>query len=249
MTGAREIPLSDFRHPISDFRHVDCWVFDLDNTLYPADCHLFREIDSRMTEFICTRLGFDFDEARRLQKEYYRRYGTTMCGLMREHDVAPETFMDFVHDIDLSPVVANHALGAGLAALPGRKFVFTNGSARHAENVMARLGIGAHFDAIFDIKAANFTPKPHREAYERFLAAHDVAPAAAAMFEDIAHNLKAAHALGMTTVLVCSRAAWIADEPADKRPAVAGETHDFVHHATDDLAGFLGAAMTKASAA
>ncbi|MEX0645756.1 MAG: pyrimidine 5'-nucleotidase [Parvularculaceae bacterium] len=233
--------------PKPDLTHIDAWIFDLDNTLYPAECNLFREIDARMADYIRDRLGLPAGEARRLQKDYYVRYGTTMAGLMREHGVNPEEFMAFVHDIDLSVVPANERLAASIDALPGRKFVFTNGSVRHADNVLGRLGLATHFDEIFDIKAANWTPKPHRQTYERFLDAHDVAPEAAAMFEDIAHNLEAAHALGMTTVLVSSAADWIADEPAARRPARAGEAYEFVHHVTDDLAGFLGAAQTKAT--
>ena len=232
-----------------DLSHIDAWVFDLDNTLYPADCNLFRQIDARMASFIRELLGLGQEEARRLQKDYYVRYGTTMAGLMREHGVAPEDFLDFVHDIDLAPVEPNAALSQSIAALPGRKFVFTNGSERHAENVMGKLGIAGLFDEIFDIKAADYLPKPHRETYERFLGAHEISAPAAVMFEDLAHNLEAAHALGMTTVLVSSRAEWIFDEPAHKRPARPEDRHDHVHHVTDDLAGFLSAAQTKAKRA
>jgi putative hydrolase of the HAD superfamily len=225
-----------------DMRHVDCWVFDLDNTLYPAECRLFAQIDARMAAFIQGRLGLTEAEARRLQKDYYVRYGTTMSGLMREHAVRPDDFLDYVHDIDLAAISADAALAERLTALPGRRFVFTNGSTRHAENVMGKLGIAHLFEAVFDIAAADYLPKPHRETYDRFLGAHAVAPARAAMFEDLAHNLEAAHALGMTTVLVCSAAEWIADEPAAKRPALPGERHAHVHHVTDDLPGFLGSA-------
>jgi putative hydrolase of the HAD superfamily len=228
----------------ADFRHVESWVFDLDNTLYPADCNLFDQIDRRMASFIEARLGIDRPAARRLQKEFYVRYGTTLAGLMREHLVRPEEFLDYVHDIDLSVVPANDELAARLKALPGRKFIFTNGSTAHAERVLARLGIIEPFDAIFDIRSAEFLPKPHRKTYERFLGSHDVAAQSAAMFEDIAHNLQSAHALGMTTVLVASEAAWIADEPEDKRPARPLDRHDHVHHVTDDLTDFLGRVRT-----
>jgi len=244
--GNRLKSTSGAESPNPDLTHIDAWIFDLDNTLYPAECNLFREIDARMTAYVRDRLGLAHDDARVLQKDYYVRYGTTMSGLMREHAVDPDDFMAFVHDIDLTVVAADERLAASIAALPGRKFVFTNGSVRHAENVLARIGLSTHFDEIFDIKAAKYTPKPHRETYERFLETHSIEPAAAAMFEDLAHNLEAAHALGMTTVLVCSAADWIAGEPAAKRPARVGETHDFVHHVTDDLAAFLAAAQTRA---
>ena len=231
---------------MTDLTHIDAWVFDLDNTLYPAECNLFRQIDARMAEFIGARLGVDAPEARRLQKDFYVRYGTTLAGLMREHAVKPLEFLDYVHDIDLSVVAENRALAARLAELPGRKFIFTNGSVAHAERVVARLGLERSFDAVFDIHAADYVPKPHRDAYERFLAHCAITARAAAMFEDIAHNLEAAHALGMTTVLVASAAQWIADEPDDKRPARIADRHAHVHHVTDDLAAFLGRARTSA---
>ncbi len=228
------------RNSQPDFTHVETWVFDLDNTLYPAHCNLFKQIDARMATFIEELLKIPRDAARRLQKDYYVRYGTTMSGLMREHGVRPHDFMDYVHDIDLSAVCENEELRALIAELPGEKFIFTNGSVRHAENVTERLGLAGLFDAVFDIAAAEFTPKPHRETYERFINRHGVRADEAAMFEDLAHNLLSAHELGMTTVLVGSDAEWLADEPADKRPARPGERHDHVHHFTNDLTGFLG---------
>lgn len=232
--------------PAPDLGHVEAWVFDLDNTLYPADCNLFRQIDARMAEFIRLRLGVDEAEARRLQKGFYVRYGTTLAGLMREHAVRPEDFLGYVHDIDLSVVPANADLAALIAGLPGRKFVFTNGSVRHAERVMSRLGFLDPFDAIFDIAAADYLPKPHAATYERFMDACGVDAKEAAMFDDLAHNLEAAYGLGMTTVLVSSAAEWIADEPAEKRPGRPGDRHAHVHHVTDDLTAFLARARTAA---
>jgi len=229
---------------MTDFSHIDAWVFDLDNTLYPAECNLFRQIDARMCEFIEMRLRVDAQRARRLQKGFYVAYGTTLAGLMREHDVPPKEFLDYVHDIDLSIVPENKALAALLTALPGRKLIYTNGSVAHAERVIGKLGIGDAFDAIFDIHAADYLPKPHRDAYEKFIGHCAVSPKAAAMFEDIAHNLEAPHALGMTTVLVASAADWVADEPANKRPALPGDRHPHVHHVTDDLTQFLGSIRT-----
>lgn len=224
----------------ADLRHVESWVFDLDNTLYPAECHLFAQIDARMADFIRETLNVDHAEARRLQKYYYGRYGTTLAGLMREHQVPPDAFLDYVHDIDHSAVPENPALRAAILALPGRRFVFTNGSVAHAEKTLARIGLTGLFDDIFDIRAADWTPKPHRATYEKFLGATRIAPRASAMFEDIADNLAAPHALGMTTVLVAGEADWFEDEPADKRPARKGDAaHAHVHHVTDDLAAFL----------
>lgn len=224
------------------FEHVRHWIFDLDNTLYPAECHLFAQIDARMTTFVETALGVDHATARFLQKDFYARYGTTLSGLMIEHQIQPEDFLAHVHDIDLGDVEENPALAAALSALPGKKYIFTNGSVAHAENVIGKLGLGrAIFDDIFDICAAAFTPKPHRATYERFVTRCAIDPNDAAMFEDLAPNLEAAHALGMTTVLICSDADWFADEPAHKRPARLTDRHTHVHHMTDDLTRFIGA--------
>ncbi len=226
---------------MADLRHVESWVFDLDNTLYPAECHLFAQIDARMADFIRETIGVDLAEARRLQKHYYVEYGTTLAGLMAEHGTSPDAFLDYVHDIDHTVVPEDAGLRRAIADLPGRRYIFTNGSVSHAEKTLARIGLQGLFDDIFDIRAAGWTPKPHRETYEKFLVATGVRARESAMFEDLAHNLKAAHALGMTTVLVCQNAAWFADEPAAKRPARPGDIHGaHVDHVTDDLAAFLG---------
>ncbi len=230
-----------------DLSHVDTWIFDLDNTLYPAECQLFAQIDRRMTAFMEARLGLAPDEARRRQKQFYADYGTTLSGLMIEHGVAPGDFLGYVHDIDVTAVPANPELAERIANLPGRRLVFTNGSVAHAENVMNQLGVAALFDDIFDIAAAGFTPKPKRAAYDLFVNRYGVAPARAAMFEDLAQNLAEPHALGMTTVLVCSQAEWLNDEPAGKRPARPGDVHEHVHHVTDDLTTFLGRAVILAA--
>lgn len=218
------------------FKRTTCWIFDLDNTLYPAHCNLFAQVDQRMGEYVARFLGISFDEARRLQKSYYHSYGTTLRGLMQQHGMDPHPFLDYVHDIDLSPVSAAPKLCAALRRLPGRKYIFTNGTRRHAENVAARLGVLECFDDVFDIGAADFIPKPDREAYVRFLETHAVAPAEAAMFEDLPHNLETPHDLGMVTVLVKST---YIDHPAHKAMASWTQPPPHVHHMTDDLTGFL----------
>lgn len=219
------------------FHHVDTWIFDLDNTLYPASCRLFDQIDVRMGEFISDLFKVDRVEARRIQKDFFYRYGTTLRGLMSEHQMTPETFLTYVHDIDHSPVPANVALAANLEALPGRKLVFTNGTVSHATNVMQRIGITHLFDGIFDIVHSDFIPKPERGPYEKFIAQHDVNPGKAAMFEDIARNLAVPHELGMTTVLVHDEA----NEDSAKINSISGDAEGapHVHHTTDDLTGFL----------
>ncbi|HEV3242519.1 MAG TPA: pyrimidine 5'-nucleotidase [Methyloceanibacter sp.] len=218
------------------FGHVEVWVFDLDNTLYPADCNLFAEIDTRMGDFIADRFGVSHEEAQRMRKAYCYQYGTTLAGLMRLHDVCPNAFLDYVHDIDLSVIAPAPELRDAFDALPGRKFVFTNGSRKHAESVISRLGLDGRFDDVFDIHAAEFIPKPERAAYERFMGAHAVAAPNAAMFDDLPHNLRTAHELGMTTVLV---ACGHTDHPEHRAIAGWGELPSHIHHRTDALASFL----------
>ena len=222
--------------PLTPFARVQTWIFDLDNTLYPSECNLFAQVDQRMGAFIAEFLGVSVEEAKRVQKDYYYRYGTTLAGLMREHKLAPERFLDFVHDIDLAPVCEAPELGAALERLPGRKFIFTNGSRAHAERVAAKLGVLHHFDELFDIVAGDYVPKPSAQAYDRFCQAHGVEAAASAMFEDIPHNLEAPHALGMATVLV--RSSYF-DHPSQKGIGEWRVLPPHVHHITGDLTGFL----------
>ena len=218
------------------FAHVDTWVFDLDNTLYPASCRLFDQIDVKMGEFVSRLLDVSYAEAKHRQKQLFYKYGTTLRGLMVEHGVTPDGFLDYVHDIDHTPVPKNEALDAALHALPGRKLVFTNGTVAHAEKVMARIGITHHFGDIFDIVHSDFIPKPEMEPYRKFVAATGIDPERAAMFEDIARNLEAPHALGMTTVLVVSPE----NRDAQHLNAATGGSGEHIHHVTDDLAEFLG---------
>jgi putative hydrolase of the HAD superfamily len=213
------------------------WVFDLDNTLYPADCNLFLQVDQRMGEFIARLLGVPFAYARHLQKTYYRQFGTTLSGLMQVHAIDPKAFLDYVHDIDLGPVREHPELAAVIDTLPGRKLIFTNGSRRHAERVAGKLGVLQCFESIFDICDANYVPKPEASCYDHFCRAHGVEASASAMFEDIPHNLKAPHALGMTTVLVRSNANH--DHPLQQMIRAWAEPPEHVHHMTFDLAGFL----------
>ena len=186
----------------SAFGHVSEWVFDLDNTLYPASADLFGQIDIRMTEWIAKFLSVTKDEAFKVQKALYREHGTTLRGLIDRHDADPDDFLAFVHDIDYSALAPNAVLGEAIKALPGRRFIFTNGDRPHAERTARALGILDHFDDIFDIVAAQLTPKPDESTYRAFLNAHGVHPEKAAMFEDMARNLSVPKNLGMVTVLV-----------------------------------------------
>ena len=213
--------------------HIAVWVFDLDNTLYPASCRLFDQVDRRIGQFIAERFALDPATARALQKRYFRDYGTTLRGLMTEHGVDPHHFLDYVHEIDHSPVPPSPAMAAALGRLAGRKLVFTNGSKRHAERVMARLGVARQFEAVFDIVDAGFAPKPEPACYQALLEHHGIAPASTAMIDDIARNLEPAAALGMTTV-------WLMTD-ADDGAARAAAAH--VHYRTRDLLAFLEAIL------
>jgi putative hydrolase of the HAD superfamily len=218
------------------FSQVETWVFDLDNTLYPHHVNLWQQVDERIRDFVAAFLKVPREQAFRLQKDYYKRYGTTMRGLMTEHGLQPDDFLDYVHQIDHSPLEPNPALGRAIENLPGRKLVLTNGTRRHAAAVLERLSLDRHFDDVFDIVAAELDPKPSPQTYARFLAAHQVHPAKAAMFEDLARNLEVPHRLGMTTVLVVplrTREVFREDWELEGRDA------PHVDHVTDDLAGFL----------
>ncbi|MFT5540248.1 MAG: putative hydrolase of the HAD superfamily [Alphaproteobacteria bacterium] len=216
-------------HPLPAADLIETWVFDLDNTLYSADCALFHQVDRRMGEYISTLFGLDYDAARKLQKDYYRTYGTTLRGLMVNHDIDPHAYLDFVHDIDLTVMDPDIALNAALTRLPGAKVIFTNASRGHAEAVTERLGIRHHFGGIFDIHDAAYIPKPAPEIYDQFIKAHGITPKRTVLFEDTAANLAPAAARGMTTVLV--------------RPGEAGVENDasadHIHHVTNNLANWL----------
>jgi putative hydrolase of the HAD superfamily len=221
---------------VREFGGIETWVFDLDNTLYPHHLNLWQQVDQRIRDYIVGLLKISNDEAFRLQKDYYRRYGTTLRGLMEEHGIEPDEFLDIVHQIDRSPLTPNPALAAAIAALPGRKLILTNGTRHHAEEVMRRLEVDEHFEDIFDIRAAELEPKPRPLVYERFLAHHDVDPRRAVIFEDLARNLEVPHALGMITVLVVPKGAGVV---LREDWELAGRDEPHVDYVTDDLADFL----------
>ncbi len=218
------------------FNRVDTWVFDLDNTLYPAGSNLWPQIDDRISMFVGAFTGLDLMSSRALQKYYYRAYGTTLNGLMAEHAIPATEFLDFVHDIDRSDLAPDHALAAAIGALPGRRLILTNGSRAHAIETARQLGLLHLFEDIFDIVSADFLPKPAEDTYLKFFRDHDVEPTGAAMFEDIVHNLAAPHKHGMATTLVIPKAG-----ASDHREAweISSQTPTHVDFVTDDLAGFL----------
>lgn len=220
------------------FSGVETWVFDLDNTLYPSDSDLWPKIDARITLYLMARFGLDGLSARALHRYYYQRYGTTLRGLIDEDFADPAEFLAFVHDIDRSSLAANPALALEIAALPGRKFIFTNGSRDHALRTAAQLGLEGAFEDVFDIVAGNMVPKPAASAYRAFFDRYGVDPSRAAMFEDIAKNLAAPRAVGMTTTLVVAK-----PDQADFREAHDRTVEDAmsIDFTTSDLPGFLAA--------
>ncbi len=220
------------------FDRIRTWVFDLDNTLYPHHSNLFSQIDVKMTAYVAEVLQLPREEARKVQKDFYKRYGTTLKGMVETYGISADAFLERVHDIDYSWLDPDPALGDAIRALPGRKFIFTNGDRRHAERTARQLGILDHFDDIFDIIAADMVPKPAQETYDKFMALHRVSGSDAAMFEDLARNLVVPKALGMKTVLVVPRN-FEADFTEIWETGDEGDDH--VDHVTDDLAAFLNA--------
>ncbi|MDO8296078.1 MAG: pyrimidine 5'-nucleotidase [Caulobacter sp.] len=219
---------------MTDLTHIDTWLFDLDNTLYPVESEVMTLVAGRMTDFMEKITGLPRDQARAIQKRYYEEHGTTLAGLMaNNHGVDPEDFLTTVHDISLDALSPDPALLAGLQRLPGRRLVFTNGSAAHAVRVLERMEIAHAFEDIFHIAAADYIPKPARSTFEKMMTLHAVGAEGAAFFEDSEKNLAPAAELGMTTVLV--------------GPHAAASTAAFINHRTNDLAAFLNGARVRGS--
>lgn len=206
------------------FDHVCTWVFDLDNTLYPRSAGLFDQMDAIMDAWIMRELGVNSAAAREMRSGYLEEYGTTLNGLMHHYGIDADAFLRDTHELDLSNLAPAPDLRAQIAALPGRRIVFTNGSRRHADRVTQALGLGGVFDAQYGIEDADYISKPQRQAFDRVFAAEGLVPDTSAMFEDMAENLHIPFGLGMSTVLVSPT-------------PVATLPH--IHHVTDDLAGFL----------
>lgn len=222
-------PRADTR--VADLRHIAVWLFDLDNTLYPPETEFMGLIEQRMTDFVARETGLGRADALALQKRYLHEHGTTLAGLMAKHGVDPETFLNEVHDVSLDRLNPDPKLKAALARLPGRRLVFTNGDARHAERVLDKLELADAFEATFHIAAADYVPKPAPQTFERMMRAHAVDPAETCFFEDSAKNLAPAAAVGMTTVLV--------------GPHAETASGDFICYRTRDLAPFLAAARVR----
>ena len=218
-----------------EIEKIETWIFDLDNTLYPASSRLFDQVDRNITLFIMKNFDLEWDDAYRMQKSFFREHGTTMCGLMTEYGTDPADFLAFVHDIDLSPISPNPGLTSALERLPGRKVIFTNGSTDHAENITRHMEVDHHFDGIFDIIDSGYTPKPAPEVYDKMTEHLKIDPKTAIMVEDMARNLVPAAAMGMITVWVRTDTQW----------AIEGSEGDHIDHIVDDLAGWLNGLTTR----
>jgi putative hydrolase of the HAD superfamily len=208
--------------PYDAFTHVDYWVFDLDNTLYPPQARLFDQIERLMADYVMRELKVDEEKAQQLRRKYWKEYGTTLAGLMHVHDIDPEPYLHEVHQLDLSHIEDAPDLRKAISALPGRKIIYTNGSRAHGERVSAARGLNGIFDAIYGVEDAGYTPKPELAAFQKIFAKDGVETTRAAMFEDDVRNLAMPHQLGMKTVLVGPE-----------------ETASHIQHQTEDLAGFL----------
>lgn len=204
------------------------WIFDLDNTLYPASASLFEQIDARIGAYVADRFAVDRHEARRIQKHYFHQHGTTLAGLMAEHDVDPHDYLGRVHDVELDVIEENAPLAAAIARLPGEKFVFTNADAAYAGRVLERLGLSESFAGIHDVHACGYVPKPHPDAYAGMCDAFGIDPAQSLFADDMARNLKPAHAIGITTL-------WI-DNGSEQG---ADPDRSFIDFSTSDLTRWL----------
>ena len=217
----------------ADLTHVDTWLFDLDNTLYPIETEFMGLIEVRMTDFVARETGLPRDEARALQRKYFLEHGTTLAGLMANHGLEPKAFLDEVHDVSMDRLVPSPELRTAIGRLPGRRLIFTNGSLGHAERVLNHLNLRDLFSEVFAIETADYVPKPALATFDKICKLHAIDPPMTAFFEDSEKNLVPAARLGMTTVLV--------------GPHAAASTSEHVHFRTHDLAGFLSSARLQGS--
>jgi len=208
---------------------IKYWIFDLDNTLYSGKTKVFEQVDKKMSKFISDKLKVSIEEAKKIQKNYFYEYNTTLNGMIKNHKIDANEFLEFVHDIDIDFLQKDLELAKQIEKLEGKKIIFTNGSRKHALNVTKRIGINQHFDDIFDIVDSDFMPKPSIEPYKKLIEKHKIDPKLSVFIEDIARNLKPAYEMGMKTV-------WIEnDEPWAKKFSDS----DFVNYTTNNLSDFL----------
>ena len=214
---------------MKELTKIKYWIFDLDNTLYSGDTKVFDQVDKKMSKFISEKLNVSIEEAKKIQKNYFHEYNTTLNGMIKNHKIDADEFLEFVHDVDLDFLKADKPLAQEIANLNGKKLIFTNGSKAHASNVTKRIGIEKLFDGVFDIVESNFIPKPSIEPYKKIIEKYKIEPQYSIFIEDIARNLKPAHELGMKTVWIKNDEPWAA-EFSDS---------NFINYKTDNLAKFL----------
>ena len=214
---------------MKELTNIKYWIFDLDNTLYSGDTKVFDQVDKKMSKFISDKLKVSIEEAKKIQKNYFHEYNTTLNGMIKNHEIDADEFLEFVHDVNLDFLKADKSLEEEISNLKGKKFIFTNGSKAHAANVTKRIGIEQLFDGVFDIVESNFIPKPSIEPYKKILEKYKIEPQYSIFIEDIARNLKPAHELGMKTVWIKNNEPWAA-EFSDS---------DFINYKIDNLAKFL----------
>ena len=214
---------------MKDLRSIKFWIFDLDNTLYSGNTRVFEQVDKKMTEYISKKLKVDKEEAKKIQKNYFHEYNTTLNGMIKNHKINAHEFLEFVHDINIEFLKKDPELAKEIEKLDGLKIIFTNGSRKHALNVTKRLGIDQLFDDIFDIVDCNFIPKPLIEPYKKLVEKHKIDPKLCVLVEDIARNLKPAYEMGMKTVWIENNEPW-ASKFSDS---------NFVNYRTSNLPEFL----------
>jgi putative hydrolase of the HAD superfamily len=214
---------------MKNFQLIKYWLFDLDNTLYSAKTKVFDQVEKRMTQYVSNKLDVSMDKAKKIQKDYFHEYNTTLNGLIKNHKIDANEFLEFVHDIDIGFLKKDLKLSEELKKLDGKKMIFTNGPKKHALNITQKIGIDQHFVDIFDIIDSNFIPKPNMEPYKKLIEKHKIDPNLCVFVEDIARNLKPAYEMGMTTV-------WIENDEPWARKFSDG---NFINYKTDNLSEFL----------
>jgi putative hydrolase of the HAD superfamily len=214
---------------MKELKKIKYWLFDLDNTLYSGDTKVFDQVDKKMSSFISEKLNVSVEQAKKIQKSYFHEYNTTLNGMIKNHNIDAEEFLEFVHDVDLNFLKKDLDLHNELANLTGKKYIFTNGSKAHASNVTKRIGIENLFDGVFDIVDSDFIPKPSIEAYKKIIQKYGIDPEYCIFIEDIARNLKPAYELGMKTVWIKNDEPWAAEF----------SNENFINYKTDNLSKFL----------
>jgi len=214
---------------MKELTKIKYWLFDLDNTLYAGTTKVFDQVDKKMSKFISEKLNVSIEEAKKIQKDYFHEYNTTLNGMIKNHEIDANEFLEFVHDVNLDFLKKDKFLENEIMKLNGKKIIFTNGSRAHAENVTKRIGIDKLFDGIFDIVDSDFIPKPSKESYKKIIENYKIEPQYCIFFEDIARNLKPAHELGMKTVWIKNNEPW----------AAKFSDSTFINYKTDNLAKFL----------